>query len=92
MVSPRKRKMLKSLGMAPEVCHGGMLGYATWRLCNEPPTKIHVVRNEDGKMLANEKEVRQRWREHFAEVLNRPHAEQKADSVSEVYQSFRPHH
>ena len=77
--------MLKSLGMAPEVCHGGMprrcagVCHATRRLCNEPPTKIHVVRNEDGKILTNQEEVRQKWKEHFTEVLNSPHPEQTAE-------------
>jgi len=46
--------------------------------------KIDTVRNKDGKMLTNEKEMRQRWKEHFAEVLNRPHPEQVADVLPEV--------
>ena len=35
-------------------------------------------------MLTNEEEVRQRWKEHFAEVLNRPHPEQVVDVLSEA--------
>ena len=35
-------------------------------------------------MLTNEEEVRQRWKEHFAEVLNRPHPEQVADVLPEA--------
>ena len=43
-----------------------------------------MVKNKDGRMLTNEEEVRQRWKEHFAEVLNRPHPEQVADVLPEA--------
>jgi len=43
-----------------------------------------MVRNKDGKILTNQEEVRQKWKEHFTEVLNRPHPEQTAEILSEA--------
>ena len=57
---------------------------ATTRLCSEPQKKIDAVRNKAGKLLTNEDEARQRWKEHFAEILNRPSPELVAEVVSEV--------
>ena len=57
---------------------------ATRRLCSEPPKKIDAVRNKAGKLLTNEDEVRQRWKEHFTEILNRPSPEIAAEVESEV--------
>ena len=77
-------------GIAQEAENAAKLGQmkgvydATWKLYNELPKKIDMVRNKDGKMLTNEEEVRQRWKEHFAEVLNRPHPEQVADVLPEA--------
>lgn len=48
---------------------------ATRRLCSEPPNKIDAVRNKARKLFTNEDEVQQRWKEHFAEILNRPSPE-----------------
>ena len=42
------------------------------------------MRSKEGKMLTNEEEVRKRCKEHFAEVLNRPHPEQVADVLPEA--------
>ena len=43
-----------------------------------------MVRDNSGKMLTQEEEVRKRWNEHFAEVLNRPSPEQVADVISDI--------
>ena len=57
---------------------------ATRRLCCEPPKKIDVVRNKEGNLLTNEEEVQQRWKEHFAEILNRSNPEREAEVTSDV--------
>ena len=57
---------------------------ATRKLCSEPPKKIDMVRNSSGKLLTQEEEVRKRWKEHFAEVLNRHDPEQVADMISDM--------
>lgn len=57
---------------------------ATRRLCSEPPKKIDAVRNRARKLFTNEDEVQQRWKEHFAEILNRPSPEIVAEVESEV--------
>ena len=33
---------------------------------------MNMVKDQDGKLLATEEEIRQRWQEHFDNVLNRP--------------------
>ena len=77
-------------GIAQEAENAAKLGQmkgvydATRKLCNQPPKKIDMVRNKDGKMLTNEEEVGQRWKDHFAEVLNRPQPEQVADVLPEA--------
>ena len=57
---------------------------ATRKLCSEPPKKIDMVRNNSGKLLTQEEEVRKRWKEHFAEAPNRPNPEQVADMISDM--------
>ena len=57
---------------------------ATRKLSSEPPNKIDKVRNKTGKLLINEVEVRQRWKEHFEEVLKRPNPGQVADVDSNI--------
>ena len=57
---------------------------ATRKLCSVLPKKMNAVRNKAGKLLTNEDEVRQRWKEHFAEILNRPSPEIVAEVESEV--------
>ena len=57
---------------------------ATRRLCSEPPKKIDAVRNKAGTLFTNEDEVRQRLKEHFAEILNRPSPEIVAKVESKV--------
>lgn len=66
--------------------HGQMKSVydATRRLCSEPSKRIDAVRNKAGKLLTNENEVRQRWKEHFAEILNRPSPELVAEVDNEV--------
>ena len=52
---------------------------ATRRLGSEPPKRSDMVWNKAGKLLTNEVEVRQRWKKHFEEVLNRPNPEHVTD-------------
>ena len=33
---------------------------------------MNMVEDQDGKLLTTEEEIRQRWQEHFDNVLNRP--------------------
>lgn len=37
------------------------------------------VKDKDGKVISNEKEQIERWREHFCSILNRPDPENEAD-------------
>ena len=46
--------------------------YKARRLCNGGPKKVAMVKGKDGRLLTKKDEVKDRWREHFAEVLNRP--------------------
>ena len=45
---------------------------ATRQLCGKPFRRTDSVRSKEGILLTKEKEVKKRWKEHFAEVLNRP--------------------
>ena len=44
----------------------------TKTLCNDRPRKMNMVKDQDGKLLTTEEEIRHRWQEHFDNVLNRP--------------------
>jgi hypothetical protein len=44
----------------------------TKKLCKDQSKIIGVVKNKDGTILPKESEIRERWKEHFNEVLNRP--------------------
>ena len=57
---------------------------ATRRLYSEPPKKIDAVRDKAGKLFTNEDQVRQRWKEDFPEILNRPIPEIVAKVESKV--------
>ena len=52
---------------------------ATRRLCNEGPKEVAMVKGKDGRLLTKEDQVKDRWREHFVEVLNRPVPEVTAE-------------
>ena len=88
--SLRKDKREWTNNTAQEAEHAAKYGQmkgvhdATRKLCNEPPKKIDMVRNNAGKLLTKEEEVPKRWKEHFAEVLNRPNPEQVADVISDM--------
>ena len=43
-----------------------------WKLCNDRPKNITMVKDKEGRLLTKEDEIRKRWRDHFTEVLNRP--------------------
>lgn len=82
--SQRKDKIKCTYGIAQETENAAKLGHmngvyaTTRRLCCESPKRIVMVRKMDGIVLANKEEMRQRWKEHFAEVLKRPNPEQAA--------------
>ena len=44
----------------------------TKKLCKDQSKNIGVVKSKDGTILSKESEIRERWKEHFNEVLNRP--------------------
>jgi hypothetical protein len=44
----------------------------TIELCNERRSTGNVVKDKDGRVLSSEEERKNRWKEHFQEVLNRP--------------------
>ena len=44
---------------------------ATRKLCNDFPKKIGMVKDNDGNLLTDEHKIKDRWKEHFTEVLNR---------------------
>ncbi|KAL9987619.1 hypothetical protein ACROYT_G001960 [Oculina patagonica] len=54
------------------------------RFCSEPPKKIDMVRNKAGYLSTKEEEVLQRWKEHFAEIVNRPSPEREAEVISDM--------
>jgi len=45
---------------------------ATRQLCSKLARRTDSVRSKEGILLTKEEEVKKRWKEHFAEVLNRP--------------------
>ena len=42
------------------------------QLCSKPNRRTDSVRSKDGILLTKEEEVKKRWKERFAAVLNRP--------------------
>ncbi len=50
----------------------------TKTLCNDRPRRMNMVRDQDGKLLTTEEEIRHRWPEHFDNVLKRPDPEAPA--------------
>lgn len=44
-------------------------------LCNEKPKQTTAVLDKNGKLLNKREEVRERWTEHFKEILNRGETE-----------------
>jgi hypothetical protein len=45
---------------------------ATKKLCNDRPKNITKVKDKEGRLLTKDDDIKKRWRDHFAEVLNRP--------------------
>ena len=45
---------------------------ATRQFCSKPTRRPDSVRSKEGILQTKEEEVKKRWKEHFAEVLNRP--------------------
>ena len=65
---------------------GSMKGVydATRNLCNDWRRNITMVKDKVGKLLTKDDDVRKRWRNRFAEVLNRPVPTDKADVMHET--------
>ncbi|CAG5124916.1 unnamed protein product, partial [Candidula unifasciata] len=42
------------------------------QLCNHTPTANAPIKDKQGKLLLSEEQQKQRWAEHFREILNRP--------------------
>ena len=88
--SLRKNKREWANGIAQEDDDSAKLGQmkaaydVARKLCFEQPKRIDIVRSKDGKLLANEEEVRQRWKEHFAAIVNRPNPRKVANVSSNV--------
>ncbi len=53
---------------------------ATRKLCNDFAKKIGMVKDKNGNLLTDEYKIRDRWKEHFTEVLNR----EDPESIAEV--------
>ena len=67
----------------------------TKKICNQHTRKMDSVKDKNGRLLTTEKEVQQRWQEHFSEVLNRPEPEIPAvipeeDFMEEIIISEEP--
>ena len=43
-----------------------------------------MVKDKEGKLLTKDDDIRKRWRNHFAEVLNRPAPNNQADMTQET--------
>ena len=56
---------------------------STKKLCNSQQRKMDGIKDKEGKLLTTEREITNRWEEHFTEVLNRPEPETSADVVTE---------
>ena len=88
--SLRKDKREWTNGVAHEAEDSAKLGQmkgvydAARKLCFEQPKRNDTMRSKDGKLLTNEEEVQQWWKEHFTEVVNRPTPEQVANVPSNV--------
>ena len=74
-----KRSWVNSIAQEAEsaASQGQMKGVydATRKLCNEGPRKVGTIKNKEGKVITKEDDIKERWREHFTEVLNRPNPE-----------------
>ena len=43
-----------------------------------------MMKDKEGKLLTKDDDIRKRWRNHFAEVLNRPVPTDQADVMHET--------
>ena len=73
-VLPRKQKRHINV----EICVCGVYE-ATKTLCNSQQKSSNAVKDQNGRLLITEKEVMERWKEHFTEVFNRPEPESNAN-------------
>jgi len=54
------------------------------KLCNDRPRNITMVKDKEGKLLSKDNDIRKRWRNHFADVWNRPIPTEQADIAQET--------
>ena len=82
-----EREMLEEMAKKAEEAakknEMGTLHKITDTICGKKHSKSVGVRTKDGKLLTQEDEVRERWEEHFTEVLNIPCDIPVDDSVEE---------
>ena len=55
----------------------------TKKLCKYQSKNLGVVKSKDGTILSKESDIRERWKEHFNELLNRPEPEHPADGLDD---------
>ena len=71
-----KRKWAENLASEAEEAAGNgrmkELYEITKKLCNEKGRTTNAVKDKAGNLLTDDKGRKQRWKEHFEEVLNRP--------------------
>ena len=46
--------------------------------------RSNMVRDKNGNMLVNEEQIKDRWKEYFSELLNRPDPEEPVENVEEM--------
>ena len=55
----------------------------TKKLCNDQSKNLGVVNSKDGVILFKESDIRERWKEHYNEILNRPEPKHPADGFDD---------
>ena len=78
-----KREYIESLATEAEEAASkgeqGVLYKITKQICGKFQTYgSGPIKNKDGKLLTTEREIEERWTEHFNEILNRPEPQNKA--------------
>ena len=78
-----KREYIESLATEVEEAASkgeqGVLYKITKQICGKFQTYgSGPIKNKDGKLLTTEREIEERWTEHFNEILNRPEPQNKA--------------
>ena len=68
----KKKKKATDAENAAKLNQTGTLYKITKQLCNDRAAPPAGVRSKDGNLLTQEDLVREGWKEHFHEILNRP--------------------